>query len=188
MLQRQQHEAYLPGARHAQVTPVVSIRQRCRARLVVRAGLRRSRHDEVGGGMHEAAASTRLTVAAVAAASHARKQQQQKRTTVRPQQQQQGKATQIAAAVAKKSGASSVVARQSKGRHSTEAVSSGAMSAQRREEQHGGKIDFASTRSAEDKTRSCRAHVGWRGHRGVVETGAAAVGALVVWPVGRDPL
>jgi hypothetical protein len=39
------------------------------------------------------------------------------------------------------------------------------MSAQRREEQQGGKIDFASTRSAEDKTWSYRAHVGRRGHR-----------------------
>jgi hypothetical protein len=59
------------------------------------------------------------------------------------------------------------------------------MSAQRREEQQGGKIDFASARSTEDKTRSCQAHVGRRGHRGVVETGAVA---RVVWPVGRDSL
>jgi hypothetical protein len=50
----------LPGARHAQATPVVSIRRRCRTRLVVRAGLRRPRHGEVAGGTHEAAILTRL--------------------------------------------------------------------------------------------------------------------------------
>jgi putative hemolysin len=59
----------LSGARHAQAMPVVSIRRRHRAQLVVRAGLRRPQHGEVRWGTHEAAASMRLTVAAVAAAT-----------------------------------------------------------------------------------------------------------------------